>query len=45
MKCYTDEQIAGGQRRLQSGTPVADMVRKMGLLSRRSIVGRTSLQV
>ena len=39
---YTEEQIAYALRQAETGTPVAEVVRKMGVASRRSTDGRSS---
>ena len=37
---YTDEQIAFALKQAETGTPVAEVIRRMGIRSRRFTVGR-----
>ncbi len=34
---YTDEHIAFAMKQAETGTPVADVIRRMGIRNRRSI--------
>lgn len=37
---YTEEQIAFALKQAETGTPVAEVIRRMGYPSRRSTAGR-----
>jgi hypothetical protein len=37
---YTEEQIAFALKQAETGTPVAEVIRRMGFRSRRSTAGR-----
>lgn len=42
---YTEEQIAFALRQAEQGTPVTEVIRKMGSASRRFIGGRSDTAV
>ncbi len=40
---YTDEQIAFALRQAETGTPVTEVIRKMGIANRPSTAGRSCM--